>query len=384
MRPRLYEIDLLRIVAALMVVAFHYSFFAPMTMERAAFEFPELDGATRYGYLGVQLFLLISGFVILLSAERSSAADFAAARIGRLMPAYWAAASLTALVVAADGDPVMRVTFLDWAVNLTMLQQFVGVRHIDPVYWTLIVLVKFYALVALWLLAAPRRFEPLLFGWLLLSGLSRFAPEADGAALGSVLLLVDFVFEPHWAPFFVAGGLFCLAYRSGWTPLRGLGAFAACVLALLSAVDQTETYAALYAIALDVDVVIGVVFAFFALFYLISLRLFGWIAWPGFATAGALAYPLYLLHQRIGAIWFEEVAGDLPRYAALAIALACALALAGLVHRFVERTLGPRLRRLGARGLRQIVHIENAAAPRALPRPTAERTEPTFSTARRR
>ncbi len=62
-----YEIDLLRITAALSVVIYHYTF-SGYVRHLTSIAYPALSIVTRYGYLGVDMFFTISGFVVLLSA----------------------------------------------------------------------------------------------------------------------------------------------------------------------------------------------------------------------------------------------------------------------------------------------------------------------------
>jgi peptidoglycan/LPS O-acetylase OafA/YrhL len=57
---RFYEIDLLRFLAALSVVLFHYTYFGPMAKDYSPISYPELGRFGRYGYLGVELFFIIS------------------------------------------------------------------------------------------------------------------------------------------------------------------------------------------------------------------------------------------------------------------------------------------------------------------------------------
>lgn len=49
--------------------------------------FPVLSEVTRYGYAGVNLFFVISGFVILMSVWGRTAPQFIASRVSRLYPA---------------------------------------------------------------------------------------------------------------------------------------------------------------------------------------------------------------------------------------------------------------------------------------------------------
>ncbi len=66
---RLAELDLLRFIAALAVLAFHYLVaYASVWGDRPAELFPAVAPVAGLGILGVELFFMISGFVILMSA----------------------------------------------------------------------------------------------------------------------------------------------------------------------------------------------------------------------------------------------------------------------------------------------------------------------------
>jgi len=105
---RVYELDLLRFMAAFSVVMFHYSFRGAAGKPGntfTTFNYAPLAGAARYGYLGVNLFFLISGFVILMSANGSSPRRFFISRFVRLYPAYWVCCSITFLAALTQADP---------------------------------------------------------------------------------------------------------------------------------------------------------------------------------------------------------------------------------------------------------------------------------------
>src|SRR5436190_10531242 len=103
-RVRFPELDLLRFIAACAVMLFHYTFRGPRDGFWQA-SFPFLDQISRYGYLGVQVFFILSGFVILLTAYEKNAMGFAMARFVRLFPAYWICVTLTTAVVVIAGGP---------------------------------------------------------------------------------------------------------------------------------------------------------------------------------------------------------------------------------------------------------------------------------------
>jgi peptidoglycan/LPS O-acetylase OafA/YrhL len=70
------------------------------------------------------------------------------------------------------------------------------------------------------------------------------------------------------------------------------------------------------------------------------------ITWRRLGTAGALTYPFYLLHPRIGysLIRTAHAESGLPAPVLIMGAVLVLLAAAWLVHRWVERPLAPRVR----------------------------------------
>lgn len=96
---RLAEVDALRGIAAMSVVLFHYTtrfteLFAPPYSPTISFQ---------NGHYGVNLFFIISGFVIFMTLERTSKPmDFVISRFSRLFPAYWFAIFLTYSITQID------------------------------------------------------------------------------------------------------------------------------------------------------------------------------------------------------------------------------------------------------------------------------------------
>ena len=65
---RFYEIDLLRFLSAVSVVLYHYAFRAYSQGNYSPVDFPVLGQFTRYGWRGVELFFIITGYLVLMSA----------------------------------------------------------------------------------------------------------------------------------------------------------------------------------------------------------------------------------------------------------------------------------------------------------------------------
>ncbi|KUL55179.1 acyltransferase [Streptomyces sp. NRRL F-4489] len=367
---RLRALDGLRLLAALMVAAYHYGG-RNGDISRAwgaspAREFPSLSGAFAYGCLGVQIFFLISGFVICLSGwfppgaagDRSAPGRsapglpgplglrrlraFAASRVSRLYPAYWVAVLLVTAVFALPWVAFKALAPSDVLANLTMLQYPLGVPRVLGVCWTLWAEMRFYALFALCVvLPGATRARVLLFcaGWTLAAAL---AQSSHDAFLTTVLM-------PQYAPFFIGGIGLYLLHRFGPRDPAAWGIVLASWLigqhyAVTGLWHAPSAHAFSYRSA---AVIIAVVTAGFALVAAVALGALRRANWPWLTVAGALTYPFYLVHEHLGWVVISALhrTAALPAYATLPLTVALMLALAWLLHRYVERPLTPRLRR---------------------------------------
>src|SRR5579859_2983882 len=108
-KSRIAELDLLRFIAALSVVLYHYGH--PVDLG-------SLAQVTEFGFLVVPLFFMISGFVILWTATKKNAVEFVASRLSRLYPTFWVCVLLTAATLYATDQ---RVTAAQVLANLTMV-----------------------------------------------------------------------------------------------------------------------------------------------------------------------------------------------------------------------------------------------------------------------
>jgi peptidoglycan/LPS O-acetylase OafA/YrhL len=340
-RDRLYEIDLLRITAALAVVVYHYTF-SGHARHLIPIAFPGISVVTRYGYLGVDMFFTISGFVVLLSAWGRRPRDFVISRVVRLYPAFWTAVTITAIVVVALGHGLLRVTPVQYLSNLTMLNALPNIANVDVVYWTLWAEIRFYLVIFVlaWAGLSRGRVIAVLWAWLAATAALEAGLLPAGAAAG-----IDLLVQSQWSHYFIAGMALCLIYRSGMSWQLG------CILVLAygNAVYQAINFARgvshryhqpLY--PLMVAVVITVIFVTMTL---IALRVTRRLGRPWFAQAGALTYPLYLVHAYAGFVLIRLLAPVVSRWVlvpGMIIFMGCA---AYAIHRLVEVRLGPRLKR---------------------------------------
>lgn len=103
-------------------------------------------GVVDLGKVGVGIFFLISGFLIPASINTNSnkwKAKFIKNRIIRLYPMYWVSIIVYLALMPVD------LSATQIALNVTMLQRFIGVPDLNGVYWTLQIELIFYGLCVL-------------------------------------------------------------------------------------------------------------------------------------------------------------------------------------------------------------------------------------------
>lgn len=297
-RQRYDGIDLLRIGAALAVVFFHYAFRGAAAGGFTTFQLPSLAPVAQYCYLGVELFFIISGFVIVMTAEGRSVGAFARSRVLRIYPTFIAAMTVTALVTAAIGSAPFTVSPTGWLANLTLFPTLLGRPFVDGVYWTLELEVVFYCWVTLfiWLGWFERRRTILVAAWL---GLSLVVDAVSSSKP------LHAVFLTEAAPFFAGGMLLYDIKRFGPTIGRVLLFTSAVAMSARSALAGAAYERNVLHSTLDDGVLVCIVVALYAIFIasLALPRLSRLGRLVGFA--GAASYPLYLLHQHIGYMLFN-------------------------------------------------------------------------------
>ncbi|MFC8490552.1 acyltransferase family protein [Streptomyces sp. NPDC057235] len=334
---RMYALDGLRLVVALMVVFYHYVATADPWGHSTATIFPTAHHFARFGWLGVEIFFLISGFVICMSVWGRTLGDFAISRLTRLFPAYWVAVLMTAIVVKTW--PV--VSDIDgWGTvitNLTMLQGGNNTPSVDKVYWTLFVELKFYLLMAV----------VVFFGVTYRTCLVFCGVWTAAAALAPVMgseLLKQFAM-PVYAPYFIAGMAFYLMRRYG--PNAILWTIVGFQLLLSQRYVDYRMEVSLgreLAESMPTWPARLVVVAGFALVGAIALGAFDRVRWKWLTHAGAITYPLYLIHMFIGMTIIHELRDRVPAVPLVVMVTVGMMAVAWLIHRFVERPVGTWMR----------------------------------------
>ncbi|MFL6635964.1 MAG: acyltransferase family protein [Massilia sp.] len=378
--PRAPGLDLLRAAAIGVVMLYHLSSHGI-----------DVDGPGRHGWMGVDLFFVLSGYLIGWPVLRDMAAGrtpdwkgFVVGRAWRILPAYLAVLALYLAVPAwreADAMPPAW-QFLTFTMNVRpdhLTQR--AYSHA----WSLCVEEHFYLLfpLAVWLLARRGRMPgmrataagaALLFGvgmllrdWQWRHAIApHLAPGGDAAR--AIAGYVGTIYSPTWTRLdgLLAGVLLAAlrAFRPAWwTRVLSRGwALLVAGLALLVAAARIDPLGHGGAVFLFPLVALGCTCL---LLGALSPRTpIGRRALPGMQTLALLAFSLYLTHRQVYAC-LDDVAGDLTAhapFAAFVLYNGAALAVATLLYVAIERP-GLRMRR-AATQLRPNTHEDEVPLAR--------------------
>ncbi|MFF5566737.1 acyltransferase family protein [Streptomyces sp. NPDC012623] len=337
---RLYAIDGIRLLAALMVAAHHYAGTrrvdrpGNLVWDRPVSDLmPTVFRLASYGWIGVEIFFVISGFVICMSCWGRTPRQFFVSRVIRLYPAYWFAVAFTTAVLIALPGVWDRPRTRDVLLNLTMLQAGSGVAHIDGVYWTLWSELRFYLLflAVVWTGLTYRKVVLFCCAW---GAVAMLAPV-------SRLPLLELLANPEGAWYFIAGLALYLMHRFGQDLLLwGILAMAWLMgqYELGQRIDEVERVSGWRGATLVFTVFLLVMVA-------IALGATDRVQWRWLVTAGAMTYPLYLTHYAAGTALIPHLRSTMdPRLLVVTVIAGCTV-LAWLVHRFVERPVSGMLKR---------------------------------------
>lgn len=135
--PRLKYLDGLRGVAVFSVLIYHFS----QLYSWGNFPF-------SLGSYGVQVFFIISGYVIFFSARsKNSILAFIKNRIIRIYPTYFICLTISIILLLYSGTS--ERSLLELFSNYLFFHKLLGFKHVDGVYWTLLIEVVFYGYVVL-------------------------------------------------------------------------------------------------------------------------------------------------------------------------------------------------------------------------------------------
>jgi peptidoglycan/LPS O-acetylase OafA/YrhL len=318
-KPRFLEIDSLRGIAAIIVLISHYTWaydFHYHILAQHPFHFP-------YGDMGVQIFFIISGFVIFMTLKRvKTIKEFIISRFSRLYPTYWLCIIITVVATMLFPIPTLgHYTLKEILLNITMVAGLFKIRYIDQVYWSLEVELFFYIILGLiFYIKKLQYIDYIVIVWLFVCVLSlcfEFPLEK----------YVKKIFILHNAPLFITGILMYKIKLKTATLLNHLTIPAAFIIYCFNFHEDYPTDFRPYILVLCI----------FIMFYVYAFWGLSFLKHRIFLFFGTISYPLYLLHNVIGyAILYRVRAFVINQFFYCIITASIAIALAWLVTKYFD------------------------------------------------
>jgi len=324
---RVVALDLIRFFAAISVVLYHYV----SRPESAAF--PLFSEITKFGYLGVPLFFIISGYVIALSANNRTATQFAISRFVRLYPALWTGIIFTVLVTSLFTED--QYSALQLLANATLLNEYLGYNSIDGVYWTLVVELKFYACVYLLVtFGVFHQYRIWLSIWLGLTIIYAIFKQP---------FFMGWFISPGYSSFFIAGVAFFLIQSNG----KNIFNYTILILSLL--VSSTNGYVQAEGFLNNPSFAekmtsVATIWGFYLLLFFLSTGKIDLKNRNLFVTLGALTYPLYLVHSNAGKALIDYYSLFVSEEFVIVLVIFLMLIVAWVIHLLIEKPLSTPLK----------------------------------------
>lgn len=335
MQQRYYDLDLLRFLAALSVVLFHYTFRGYSADNLSNISYDEISFITKYGYLGVELFFMISGFVILMTAQSGSVKKFLISRFTRLYPTFWIGVILTAIFIYIYKAQLFDFTIKQLLINLTMVPKLFNTAPIDGVYWTLLVELKFYFLIVLVLLFKKLDYMKLFLflwvSWSIFFYFTHFPYKLNG------------ILFPTYSSYFVAGAIFFMVKKEGISVFKVSTLLISFISSCLYSVKYLDRQIEHFNTEFSSFIVIFILFIFYLVMLLISLEKSNFFNKRIYFYLGILTYPLYLIHQNIGYILLNYYQ-NLNKYVLLVSIIFIMIFISYIIYYFIDNKLSSYLK----------------------------------------
>jgi len=328
-----YSLQALRAVAAALVVCFHGAWW----LNHSGIAMPM---ATNVLCIGVDIFFVLSGYVMMMLADHGDfgpliAARFLGRRLARIVPSYWVATTVFAVLL--PGLVVLPNLMKSYLFIPFFGESGVTEKPFLGAGWTLIYEMAFYAIVSLSLLLRVRPVFRLAFVALALVSVW----TADQLAGGTIPLLHHYG-DPVIFEFGVGGALyFGLQHiQTSWV-VKAAAALSIAVAVMLVALNldgwgNNATHGAVGWIAVSAMTCIG---------FVLSESIVSWRRAKTVLLVGDASYALYLLNWYlltfVDCLVPWKLLGQLPVWLASGLYLAAALvfcgAAANVVYQRAER-----------------------------------------------
>lgn len=306
---RLKILDGLRVIAIIMVMFFHYSYL--YNGQFYTVSFPDKN-YFKYGYLGVELFFMISGFVITLTLTKSTGLfNFLKKRWVRLFPGMLICSVLTFLIITIfdsenyfpDSKNIVNLFISNTFISPAVINPIFKVKtaYIDAPYWSLWVEIQFYIIIGLIYFLNKTNFirnfilvSVSLATLFFVSHQFEVLPSKVNWFFRVVLEIFNFSQHALW---FVLGVLIFKLYYVSKNILTFLLIF---VIALLQLWFLNFEYYSIFFMVICT-------FIFYSFLY--NQKLLGFLTNSLFQKIAIASYAIYLIHQNLGLLLLSKLDG---------------------------------------------------------------------------
>jgi peptidoglycan/LPS O-acetylase OafA/YrhL len=329
------ELDLLRVIAALSVFLFHYTDSFNLVNKIVPDNF-FIGTYARYGYMGVPLFFVISGYVVTMTAMNKTFTEFVISRVARLYPVFW----LTCIIAYLLPRTLHQIpTFLPWPsiklllYNCTMIPSAFGKPMINPVFWSLLEEMHFYLLISIIIIFKLwDKIILVIICWLIIYiTVTSLGYSRDD---GQVAILV-----PKHSLYFITGMLFYLLkidYTVKWKlKFFLLVMFLLCLVnAVFLSIGANMFYKSANPLSPYGFIIITVFI--FLIFFLIANNRFFITSNNMLKLLGDVTYPFYLLHlYGLGLYWLLR--NSVQSQVLLLLMLLILFCISYIINRYFEK-----------------------------------------------
>lgn len=261
------NIDMLRGIAALMAAYFHLSGSSGLSEQTA--------NTGKYGYLGVEIFFVISGFILPYSMhkrkyELSNFGKFLTKRIIRIDPAYFVTIIISILLTLLARQPLQN--WKSMIAHLGYLNEILGYDAASPVFWTLAIEFQFYLLIGL--------------AFRLISSNSNISTLMFLSTVLAMSFVLNRAYLPNWFGLFALG---ILLYRKKLN-LISTQCYILSTVALLIFIGFRNGIP---------EALSGIFALIFIIYFKTNNKILGikFVLW-----LGTISYSLYLIHWHLGRV----------------------------------------------------------------------------------
>lgn len=290
----------LRFLASFMVVFYHYLF---RYFEKNGFEVIEF---MSFGKVGVEIFFILSGYLLINSISKYTPIIFFTKRIKRIYPTYFVSVIITLSVLGIFSKKSFNL--IQILTNLLLLNVPLGISSIDGVYWTLFIEITFYT--SLFLLGLLFNNVSKIFITIsLLSLLLRIS------GFDNLILTFTSLFTYGWL--FAGGSALRLFTETGVKTYIAIGLF----------------FVLGYSYYVELSV-FEILLLLLTMILIFNSQKWKNIAIPNiFLFLGNISYPIYLVHQEIGYLIFDYNGWSLI---SIFLAVLTSISLGWVLHKYVE------------------------------------------------